>query len=138
MNKDEVLQSLTELYAEEVEAALRYLHLSVTLADEDRSAHVEDLLEGVQETLEHARVIAGKVRELGGVPHLQVRIHLPGEIQTGQAALLQANEFETAARDAYSELAEQAEGDADLQEFAEAQVALENCHLQRFRELLGE
>ncbi len=136
MNRDEVLQSLTELYAEEVEAALRYLHLSVTLADEDREAHVEDLLEGVQETLEHARVIAGKVRELGGVPHLQVRIRLSGEIHTGQEALLQAHEFETAARDAYSELAEKAEGDADLLAFAQAQVALESRHLQRFRELL--
>ena len=138
MNRDEILRSLTELYAEEVEAAIRYLHLSVTLAQEDRSAHLADLLEGVQETLDHARVIADKVLELGGVPHLRVRVSLPGEPTPAKEALLQANEFETAARDAYRDLAEQAAGDPELEAFAQAQVKLEDSHLERFRELLDE
>ena len=138
MNRDEVLRSLTELYHEEVEAALRYLHLAVTLNEEDRSAHRDELLEGVEETIEHARVIARKVRELGGVPHLRVRVDLPGERHPAREALVQAREFESAARDAYAELAEQASGDDDLVAFARAQVELETKHLQRFEELLAE
>lgn len=136
MNREEVLRTLNELYAEEVEAALRYLHLAVTLAPEDRDAHRAELLEGVEETLEHARVIADKILESGGVPHLRVRADLPGELHSAQEALLQAREFEGAARDAYQDLAEQAAGDAELAAFARAQVELETRHLERFADLL--
>ena len=138
MKRDEVLRSLNELYAEEVEAALRYLHLAVTLTPQDREAHRAELLEGVQETLEHAQVIADKVLELGSVPRLRVRMELPGEAHSGREALLQAREFEGAARDAYRDLAEQAADDAALRAFAEAQVELETRHLERFEELIGE
>ena len=138
MNRDEVLRSLNELYAEEVEAALRYLHLAVTLAEASDTANRDELLEGVTETIEHAQVIAAKVRDMGAVPRLRVRIDLPGETHSSREALLQAREFEGAARDAYRDLAEQAVGDDALVAFAEAQVELETRHLERFQDLLDD
>lgn len=138
MNRDEVLRTLNELYAEEVEAALRYLHLTVTLANDGETANRDELLEGVTETLEHAQVIAAKIRELGALPRLRVRVDLVGETHSSREAFLQAREFEGAARDAYRDLAEQAAGDGALVAFAEAQVELETKHLERFEELLGE
>lgn len=136
MDRDEILSALAELYAEEVEAAIRYLHLSVTLKGMARLTLREEMLQGMRETLEHAQVVAEKILELGGVPHLDMKVEMPAELTSGEDALHTAVEFERAARDAYGELLEKATGDVSMEEFARAQVALETSHLARFRLLL--
>ena len=136
MNREDVIQSLVELYAEEVEAALRYLHMSLTLEGPDREMKRDQVLTAMQETLAHAQVVARKAKELGTVPHLKLRIDFDGERLSGEQALEQAVAFETAARDAYAELVEKAAGEPDLQEFARAQVRLEETHVAELKALL--
>ena len=136
MDRDEVLRSLNELYAEEVEAAIRYLHLSVTLKGLGRLALREEMQRGMQECLEHAQVVAEKILELGHVPRLDLKVGLAGELTNGEDALQHAVDFESAAHDAYAELAEKAEGDVSVEDFARAQVALEARHLARFKLLM--
>jgi bacterioferritin len=138
MNKPETVGTLNEIYAEEVEAAVRYLHLAVTIKGMDRLVLQKELLDAMEETLEHARVVAEKILEIGGVPSLDIRIQLPGEMTSGQEAIHNAVEFEQGALEAYSDLMESSAGDVAMEEFARAQVALESEHLARFRLLLED
>jgi bacterioferritin len=138
MPTEETMRTLNEIFAEEVEAAIRYLHLAVTIKGIDRITLQGPLLEGMNETMEHARVVAEKILEMGGVPSLDIRIELPGEMSTGADAIRNAVEFESGALDAYKDLMEDAKGDVPMEEFARAQVALESEHLARFRLLLED
>lgn len=138
MATEETLRTLNEIFAEEVEAAIRYLHLAVTIKGIDRITLQGPLLEGMNETMEHARVVAEKILEMGGVPSLDIRIELPGEMSSGADAIRTAVEFESGALDAYKDLMEDAKGDVPMEEFARAQVALESEHLARFRLLLED
>ena len=138
MPNADTIQHLNEIFAEEVEAAIRYLHLAVTIKGIDRITLQKPLLEGMNETMEHARVVAEKLLEMGGVPSLDIRIQLPGEMTTGGDAIRTAVEFESGALEAYKDLMESAAGDIPMEEFARAQVALESEHLARFRLLLED
>jgi bacterioferritin len=138
MAKDEVLRSLNELFAEEIEAALRYLHLAVTLKGLDRLVVRRTLLDGMSETLEHAQTIADKIVQLGGYPRLDLKIHLPAEKTTGAEAIRTALAFEQAALDAYRELLEKVGADAEVGEFLRDQVALEATHVAELSLLLEE
>ena len=138
MANKETLQTLNEIFAEEVEAAIRYLHLAVTIKGIDRITLQQTLLEGMNETMEHAQVVAEKLLEMGGVPSLDIRIQLAGEMSTGAEAIRTAVEFEQGALEAYRDLMVDAAGDVPMEEFARAQVALESEHLARFRLFLED
>ncbi len=136
-NKDAV-RTLNEIFAEEVEAGIRYLHMAVTIKGMDRLVLQPELLKSMEETLSHARIIAEKLLEIGGVPSLDLRIELPGEMTTGQEAIRNSVEFERGALEAYKELMEDAAGDVRMEEFARAQIALESEHLAHFKLLLED
>ena len=138
MAEKDALRTLNEIFAEEVEACIRYLHMAVTIKGIDRLVLQPELLKAMQETLEHARIVAEKLLEMGGVPSLDLRIQLPGAMTTGQEAVRNSVEFEQGALDAYQELMENAGGDVRLEEFARAQVALESEHLAHFKLLLED
>ncbi len=138
MEKPDLLRTLNEIYAEEVEAAIRYLHMAVTIKGMYRLALRDELLEAMRETMDHARVVAEKVLEMGGVPALDLKVQLPGEMTTGAEAVRTAVAFEQGAQEAYADLLEAAAGDVAMEEFARAQVALESEHLAHFRLLLEE
>jgi bacterioferritin len=134
----EAISTLNDIFAEEVEACIRYLHLAVTIRGLDRLVLQAPMMEAVQETLDHAKLVAEKILELGSVPSLDLRLELPAEMTTGKEAIRTAVEFEQAALEAYAELMEASSGDVRMEEFARAQVALESEHLARFRLLLEE
>ncbi len=138
ITREEALARLNELYAEEVEASLRYLHLAVTLKGMDRLLVRKILLENMEETIEHAQLVAEKIVQLGETPTLSVKIDLPPERVRGTEALKTALVFEKAALDAYRELLERVEGTNDvvLEEFARAQVTLESQHVSDLELLL--
>jgi bacterioferritin len=136
-NKDS-LRTLNEIFAEEVEACIRYLHMAVTIKGIDRLVLQPELLKAMEETLQHARVVAEKLLEMGGIPSLDLRVQLPGEMTTGKDAIRNSVEFERGALEAYQELMENAEGDVRMEEFARAQVALESEHLAHFKLLLED
>jgi len=137
MDKAQSIRRLNELYAEEVEAALRYLHFVVTMRGLDRLTMRDPLLRMLDETLAHARVVAEKVLQMGGVPQLDLKVHLPAEKVTGPAAMSEALSFEQAALDGYRELLEDSRDLPEVAEFAREQVALESRHVAEL-ELLVE
>ncbi len=138
MSNDDIVRTLNEIYAEEVEAAIRYLHMAGTIKGIHRLALQQELLDAVRETIDHARVVAEKVLEMGGVPSLDLHVQLPGEMTTADEAIRNAVTFEEGALEAYKDLFEASAGDVAMEEFARAQVALESEHLLRFRLLEGE
>lgn len=138
MATPETFNDLNQLFAEEVEAALRYLHLAVTIKGLDRLIIRDKLIEGMQETLEHAQKIAERIVQMGGIPSLDINVHLAPEKLTAREALSSALAFEQAALDAYLEALERAKGDLVLEEFLRAQVALESEHVTEISLLLED
>ena len=140
IGRADALGRLNELYAEEIEAAVRYLHLAVTLKGLDRLLVRKILLENLEETLEHAQQVAEKIVQLGETPTLNIRVSLPPEKASGADALRTALVFERAALEAYRELLEAVEGGDDLvlEEFARAQIALESEHVAELELLLED
>ncbi len=136
--REEVLRRLNELFAEETEAAVRYLYLAATVKGLDRATVRATLLEGIRETLEHAQTIAEKVIQLGGTPKLRIRVEVDDGLTTGRDAIRTALAFEQAALDGYKELLDLAGDDVVLEEFARAQIATESEHVSSLYLLLDE
>jgi bacterioferritin len=136
MSHEDLMEQLNELFAEEIEAGLRYLHLAVTLKGLDRLIVRKTLLEGMAETMEHAQTIADKIVQLGGYPRLDIKVQLPAEKSTGPEAIRTALAFEQAALDAYRELAEKLDDGSPIAEFIRAQVAVESGHVAELSLLL--
>jgi bacterioferritin len=138
MTKTEIVNELNRVFAEEIEAATRYLHLSAAVRGIDRLLVEKVLKEGVQETIEHAEIIARKIRALGHVPRLEIRVSCPAEPLTAREALRQAVTFEEAALECYQDLLRKVDGDVALEEFVRGQIAVESEHVAQLRELLAE
>jgi bacterioferritin (cytochrome b1) len=134
----EIVQELNRAFAEEVEAATRYLHLRSAVRGLDRLVVVGVLKEGFQRTIEHAEVIARKIRSIGHIPKLDIAVSCPAEPLSGREALRQAVLLEEAALECYQDLLKKVEGDVPLEEFVRSQVATESEHLAQLRELLHE
>lgn len=136
LTKTDVLQELNRLFAEEIEASLRYLHLSHAVRGLDRLVVEPVLRRGYEETVEHAGLIARKIRSLGAVPALEINTELPPEPLDGRQALELALTFEEAALEGYQDFLRRVEGDVALEEFARSQIALESEHVAELRQLL--
>lgn len=136
---DPQIEDLNALFAEEVEAALRYLHLAVTLKGIDRLVVRDQLIEGMNETLEHAQTIGERIVRMGGVPSLKISIELEGEKSSGRQAIQSALAFEQAALDAYVEALERCPAEnVVLEEFLRSQVAVESQHVTELSLLLED
>lgn len=132
----EVVQELNRIFAEEVEAATRYLHLANAVRGLERVTVEPILKQGFQETIQHAEIIARKIRSLGHVPKLEVNVSCPPEPLTARDALRMALTFEEAALECYQDLLGRIGGDVSLEEFVRAQIAVESEHVAQLKELL--
>ena len=139
-SRDDALHRLNELLAEEMEASIRYLHLSTLVQGIDRLVIQKVLKENHEETVEHAQQVSEKIIQIGGAPNPRINLDLSGEKCTGVEALQMALVFEQAALDAYRDFLEVVEGSGDviLEEFARQQVAIESEHVSELQMLLGE
>jgi bacterioferritin len=138
LSRDDVIGELNRLFAEEVEAALRYLHLANAVRGLDHLLVEPVLKKAFHETLEHAEVIARKIRALGAVPQLEVHISLEPAAIGGKQALEMALTFEEAALEAYQDCLRRIEGDVPLEEFIRSQIATEAEHVADLKHLLVE
>ena len=132
----DVIADLNRLFAEEVEAAVRYLYLANAVRGLDRLSVEPVLKSGFQETIQHAEVIARKIRSLGHVPKLEISVSCPSEALRGEDAIRQALTVEEAALEAYQDCLRRVEGDVGLEEFVRTQIAVESEHVAELRELL--
>lgn len=134
----ELVAELNRVFAEEVEAATRYLHLVNAVRGLDRLLVEPVLKKGFEETIQHAEVIAQKIRSLGHVPRLEIHVECPATPISGKEALRQALTFEEAALEGYQDMLRRVEGDIPLEEFVRSQIACEAQHIAELRELLGD
>jgi bacterioferritin (cytochrome b1) len=138
LSNDEIIQELNRLFAEEVEAALRYMHLSNAVRGLDYLLVEPVLKRGFEETIQHAEVIAHKIRALGAVPNLTLSVSLEPRTLGGKEALETALTFEEAALEAYQDCLRRIEGDVALEEFIRSQIATESEHVADLKQLLVE
>jgi bacterioferritin (cytochrome b1) len=138
MTQDEVISELNRLFAEEIEAALRYLHLSYALRGIDQLVVGPVMKRGYQETIEHAEIIARKIRALGVAPQLHVDIALGPQAVGAREALEIALTFEEAALEAYQDCLRRIEGNIPLEDFIRSQIARETEHVAELKQLLME
>jgi len=93
------------------------------------------------ETIEHAEQVGAKIRALGGVPRIEIRMSCPNGPISVPDAIAEVLTFEEAALEGYQELLESVlhggAADADLVEFLRSQVKLESEHVEQFRRLAG-
>lgn len=134
--KTELVDELDRLMAEEAEAFLRYFQLRYRLRGTDRLAAEDFFDKAMQETLEHATEIANKIRSLGQIPKLEIKLSLAGGPIRLPEALAEALEFEQQALDAYKEFLPRVEGDPMLEDFIRKQIAVETEHVQEITMLL--
>ncbi len=138
LTTEEIVGELNRAFAEEVEAATRYLHLANAVRGLDRLLVEPVLKESFQETIQHAEVIAQKIRSLGHVPRLEINVQCPAVPISGREALRQALTFEEAALECYQDMLRRVEGDVPLEEFIRSQISVESEHVAQLRELLDE
>ena len=134
--KAEIVDELNRLMAEEAEAFLRYFQLRYRLRGTDRLAAESFFDKAMEETLEQAQEIAGKIRSLGQTPKLEVKLSLSGGPIRLQEALSEALEFEQQALDAYKDFLPRVAGDTMLEDFIRKQIAIETEHVQEIAMLL--
>jgi bacterioferritin (cytochrome b1) len=134
--KTELVDELDRLMAEEAEAFLRYFQLRYRLRGTDRLAAEGFFDKAMEETLEHATEIANKIRSLGHIPQLDIKLSLAGGPIRLPEALAEALEFEQQALDAYKEFLPRVEGDPMLEDFIRKQIAVETEHVQEISMLL--
>jgi len=138
LSTTDIAEELNHAFAEEVEAATRYLHLRSAVRGLDRLVVERVLKEAFDETLRHAEVIAQKIRSLGHVPKLDIAVSCPAERLSGREALRLALTFEEAALELYQDLLKKVEGDIPLEEFVRSQIATESEHIALIKEFLDE
>jgi bacterioferritin (cytochrome b1) len=131
--RDEIVDDLNRLMAEEAEACLRYFQMRYRLRGDD--SRIADPLfeEAIRETLEHATAIAAQIRALGHVPALRINLALPGTAVRLQTALAEALEVEQQALDAYKDFLPRVAGDPGLEEFIRHQIDIETEHVAEMR-----
>ena len=138
LSKSELVQELNRLFAEEVEAALRYLHLAHAVRGLQYRLIEPVLKKAFDETVEHAQVIAHKIRALGAVPSLELSLSLGPQTVDAKEAIEIALTFEEAALEAYQDTLRRVEGDIPLEEFIRSQIVVESEHVAELRQLLVE
>lgn len=138
LSRAEIVQELNHLFAEELEAALRYLHLSHAVRGINHLVVGPVLTKGFQETIAHAEVLAHKIRSLGAVPKLDLSISLPPTPVDAKEALEMALTVEDAALEAYQDTLRRVEGDIPLEEFIRSQIVVESEHVAELKQLLVE
>lgn len=138
LSSREVVHELNRIYAEELEAAMRYMHLRSAVRGLERLTVEPVLKEGFEETIQHAEVIARKIRSLGYVPKLELNVQCPPEPVSAHEALRLALTVEEAALEGYQDLLGRVLGDVPLEEFIRSQIAVESEHVAQIKELLAE
>jgi bacterioferritin (cytochrome b1) len=128
--RDEIVDELNRLMAEEAEACLRYFQIRFRLRGIDREAAEPFFQAGLKETLEHAEAIARQIRALGHIPRLHINLSLSGGPMRLEDALAEALDVEQQALDAYKEFLPRVAGDPTLEEFIRRQIELESEHVQ--------
>ncbi len=136
--RDEIVEDLNRLMAEEAEAFLRYFHMRFRLRGKGRRSAEKLFDEALKETLEHAEALAKRIQLLGHVPTLNIRLSLAGEAVGPEEALTEALEIEQQALDAYREFLPRVADDPALGEFIRKQIAVETDHVEEIREVIGD
>jgi bacterioferritin (cytochrome b1) len=138
LDRDNVVEELNRLMAEELEAFLRYFQLRHRIRA-DEGAAADKFFEGaLHETAEHAEAIAAHIRKLGHTPRMKITVTAGGAPISFREALSEALVFEQQALDAYKDLLPRVKGDAALEKFIREQVATEGEHVQEITTLLKQ
>ena len=131
--RDEIVDDLNRLMAEEAEACLRYFQMRFRLRGQDALVAEPLFEEAITETLEHATAIAAQIRALGHIPALRISLALPGTPVRLETALAEALDVEQQALDAYTDFLPRVAGDPGLEAFIRRQIEVETEHVEEMR-----
>jgi bacterioferritin len=134
--RNDVVEELNRLMAEEAEACLRYFQMRFRVRGRNRQVAQRFFDEALKETMEHAEAIARQIEALGHVPTLRVQLSLGGEPLRAEEALADALEVEQQALDAYREFLPRVAGHPVLERFIRKQIDVETEHVQEIRDVV--
>jgi bacterioferritin (cytochrome b1) len=135
-DRQDIVDDLNRLMAEEIEACLRYFQMRFRLRGDDFDAAARFFDDAIRETMDHANAIARQIYALGHIPTLRVNLSLGGGPMRLEAALVEALDVEQQALDAYKDFLPRVAGDPSLEEFIRKQVEVETEHVQEIRDFV--
>ncbi len=130
------LSELDTIYAELVELAVRYLQLLTTTKGLDRLLIRQVLQEGLNRTIEHTLEVGDKIAQLGGVPAVDLTLHVRGERCPASDAIRTALAFEQGVLDGFRDIQDRGCDNPILDEFTKRQITRQSERVSELYMLL--
>ena len=139
MNKDKVIEVLSEIFNLEINGVVRYTHYALMIVGSDRLPLVTYFRGQAKESLAHAETVGEHITSLGEHPSLKISDLLETHKHSTEDILNECLEHERAAIEAYYKLLNNVESKSImLEEFARTQIATEEMHEAEIKKMLRD
>lgn len=133
-----VINTLNEIFLQEMAGIHRYLHYSFMIMGPHRIPIQAWLRTQATESMTHAILIGEKITALGGHPPVASGNVEETNLHTVEQILNESLAFEESTVKLYSKLAKQAGDDIALEELARSFIRTESEHLDEVRKMLRD
>jgi len=139
MNKEKVIDTMSEIFDHELKGVVRYTHYALMIFGPNRLPHVDFFREQAKESLTHADMIGEHVTGLGGHPPLNTGNIKETHQHNIKDILSETLEHEKEAIKMYYKLLELVKDESVyLEEFARSMIGQEELHVLEVEKMLKE
>ena len=137
MNKEKIIEKLTEIFDLELSGVIRYTHYSLMIFGHNRLPLVDFFKAQAVESLDHANLAGEHITGLGGHPPLNTGNITETYKHNIKDILTETLEHEKEAIKAYYDLLELVkDSSVYLEEFARSQIGQEELHVLEVEKML--
>ena len=139
MNKDLVIDTLSEIFDHELKGVIRYTHYALMIFGPNRIPHIEFFRLQAKESLTHADMVGEHITSLGEHPTLKIGELLETHKHSTEDILNECLEHERSAIKAYYNLLENIDSKSImLEEYARTMIATEEMHEAELKKMLRD
>ena len=139
MDKNKVVQKLSEIFNHELSGVIRYTHYALMIFGPNRIPLTEFYRQQAAESLQHADMVGEYITGLGGHPPLNTENIKETHKHNIKDILTESLDHERRAIDAYYELLELVKDKSVyLEEFSRSQIGQEELHVLEVEKMLKD
>ena len=139
MNKEKVIETLSEIFDHELKGVVRYTHYALMIFGPNRLPHIEFFRQQAKESLTHADMVGEHITGLGGHPPLNTGNIEETHKHNIKDILNETLEHEREAIKMYYALLELVQDQSVyLEEFARSMIGQEELHVLEVEKMLKE
>ena len=139
MNKNDVIEKLSQIFSLELSGVIRYTHYSLMIFGYNRLPLIEFFKSQASESLDHANLAGEHITGLGGHPPLNVESMQETFNHDIKDILKETLEHEKKAISMYYELLSSINGESVyLEEYARTMIGQEELHVLEVEKMLKE